>query len=255
MSNYDPFASSNYRHLNLLDGRWVASDLAKEAGGINLYCFVANNPSTYSDVFGLISITLDDAKLAPEKISPDLKVKGHFIAGRSGYGYADYSEHKIACTNSCKNENGHKSYKIESCKVSAKAVIVLRNDFSKNILRGLYGHEQRHIKARIAQVNKEILEPISAMKSDYGTDQKAFNEAYNKITFSFTTKLRKILSNTGKDMHGKDGHPNTYSLYPPLPGSVWGEPPDKGDLYPKVNEPYKWEEIADVKDGGSNESK
>lgn len=45
-----------------------------------------------------------------------------------------------------------------------------------------------------------------------------------------------------------EGHPNKDALYPPLPGSVLGEPPGEGDLYPKLPKPFKWEEIGEEKE-------
>jgi RHS repeat-associated protein len=43
----------NYRHLNLLDGRWVNRDLFEEQGGINTFGFAENNAIHYSDKLGL----------------------------------------------------------------------------------------------------------------------------------------------------------------------------------------------------------
>jgi RHS repeat-associated protein len=43
----------NYRHLNLLDGRWVNRDPIEEDGGVNLYGMVGNSPMLWIDFGGL----------------------------------------------------------------------------------------------------------------------------------------------------------------------------------------------------------
>jgi RHS repeat-associated protein len=43
----------NYRHLNMLDGRWVNRDLIQERGGLNLYGFVGNRSMRKNDKRGL----------------------------------------------------------------------------------------------------------------------------------------------------------------------------------------------------------
>ena len=43
----------NYRHYVPSLGRWLSRDLIEEQGGLNLYCFVSNNPIIYTDKQGL----------------------------------------------------------------------------------------------------------------------------------------------------------------------------------------------------------
>jgi RHS repeat-associated protein len=43
----------NYRHLNLLDGRWVNRDPIEERGGVNCFAFSRNKMQCSSDILGL----------------------------------------------------------------------------------------------------------------------------------------------------------------------------------------------------------
>lgn len=45
----------NYRHYNPKDGRWLSPDPKQEEGGVNLYAFCANNPTSRIDNLGLDS--------------------------------------------------------------------------------------------------------------------------------------------------------------------------------------------------------
>jgi RHS repeat-associated protein len=47
----------NYRHLNVLDGRWVSRDPIEERGGINVFVFVGNRPSHRVDMLGQLTWT------------------------------------------------------------------------------------------------------------------------------------------------------------------------------------------------------
>jgi len=46
----------NYRHLNVLDGRWVSRDPIEENGGVNVFGFVFNNPLEWFDGIGLDAV-------------------------------------------------------------------------------------------------------------------------------------------------------------------------------------------------------
>jgi len=46
-----------YRYYDPLAGRWLNRDPLQEAGGLNLYAYVANAPGTYMDPFGLCGTT------------------------------------------------------------------------------------------------------------------------------------------------------------------------------------------------------
>lgn len=48
-----------YRHYSPVLGRWLNRDPIGEEGGFNLYGFVQNNPTTYSDLFGLALYAFD----------------------------------------------------------------------------------------------------------------------------------------------------------------------------------------------------
>jgi RHS repeat-associated protein len=50
----------NYRHLNLLDGRWVSRDPIEEKGGYNLFIFVNNNSVVRVDILGQMPTTWID---------------------------------------------------------------------------------------------------------------------------------------------------------------------------------------------------
>ncbi len=43
----------NYRHYSPTTARWLSRDPIEEIGGLNLYCFVSNNPIIYADKQGL----------------------------------------------------------------------------------------------------------------------------------------------------------------------------------------------------------
>lgn len=45
----------NYRHYNPKDGRWLSPDPKQEEGGVNLYAFCTNNPTSRIDNLGLDS--------------------------------------------------------------------------------------------------------------------------------------------------------------------------------------------------------
>ncbi len=53
-----------YRAYDWLTGRWLSRDPIAEAGGINLYGYVSNNPTNRRDLFGLQ--TLNQSPLDPE---------------------------------------------------------------------------------------------------------------------------------------------------------------------------------------------
>ena len=50
----------NFRHYNTLIGRWVNRDLVEELGGVNIYCFVYNDPLIRWDYIGLLDSDLQD---------------------------------------------------------------------------------------------------------------------------------------------------------------------------------------------------
>jgi len=60
----------NYRHLNLLDGRWVNRDPIEEEGGVNLYELVANSPLGVLDCLGGIPIDLPPSIGGPKPGMP-----------------------------------------------------------------------------------------------------------------------------------------------------------------------------------------
>ena len=43
----------NFRHYMQQDGRWLSRDLIEEMGGAGLYCFLANNSTSFNDILGL----------------------------------------------------------------------------------------------------------------------------------------------------------------------------------------------------------
>jgi len=48
-----------YRYYSPVLGRWLNRDPIQEQGGLNFYGFVGNNPTTYSDLFGLALYAFD----------------------------------------------------------------------------------------------------------------------------------------------------------------------------------------------------
>ena len=71
----------NYRHYNSGDGRWVKFDAVGELGGINLFCFLYNNPIADVDVLGL--------RLKPEK---DGRVRRYYEQVSKGVGKSSFRE-------------------------------------------------------------------------------------------------------------------------------------------------------------------
>ena len=52
---YDPelgLVYYNYRHYSPITARWLSRDPIEEMGGLNLYCFVKNNPIVFFDLIG-----------------------------------------------------------------------------------------------------------------------------------------------------------------------------------------------------------
>jgi len=74
-----------FRYYNASTGRWPNRDPIEEAGGVNLYGFVKNNPVSFWDRLGLY--TLGDAK-------DSLKAQGVAPADK-GYIYDSYSDTQI----------------------------------------------------------------------------------------------------------------------------------------------------------------
>ena len=57
---YDPeldLVYYNYRHYSPTTARWLSRDPIEEQGGLNLYCFVKNNPVFFDDIYGMLSIS------------------------------------------------------------------------------------------------------------------------------------------------------------------------------------------------------
>jgi len=48
-----------YRYYNPIDGRWINRDPSEEQGGLNLYCFVQNQPVNLIDLFGMVATVPD----------------------------------------------------------------------------------------------------------------------------------------------------------------------------------------------------
>ena len=53
LDNESGLANYGYRYASPYLGTWMSKDPATEAGGVNLYAFVANNPVNRNDPFGL----------------------------------------------------------------------------------------------------------------------------------------------------------------------------------------------------------
>jgi RHS repeat-associated protein len=243
----------NYRLLNLLDGRWFGRDLVKELGGVNLYGFVHNDPLISSDLVGLLYVEIDnnepERQMDPEKIAPKLALAQEVIldAGGDSLGSSGFTRVEFDPKKDCIDyPDGSKGYIIYPIKIRGTAHINIRNDLPHNIQRGVYGHEQRHIRARLAQVSKEVVQPIRDIIQDNHASEANRNKLIEELRATYIPILTRILLSK-TNIHSSDGHPNQTSLYPPLPGSVWGDPPSKGDLYPPFP-PYIWEQIEENKE-------
>ena len=47
----------NYRHYNVVDGRWLCRDILQELGSLSLYLYVANGAINQADLLGLVSLS------------------------------------------------------------------------------------------------------------------------------------------------------------------------------------------------------
>ena len=246
----------NYRHLSTLDGRWVNRDLIGERGGMNVYLIARNRILTSYDILGTKEVVPYKEVIkkfdAPTSIDPDMTSHEIMLKqGASGHTYYTYS--KVKCDCECRTIGKNTKY-LPRCTIVIKAKICLDSSYSKNILRGIYGHEQRHILATYDEVEEKVVKALKARVIALGTFEAKHGQLCNDRAKLLEIKPGqlleiengndggKILNKRGakNDQHGKDGHPLADTLYDPLPNSVWGEPPDEGDLHPKPPHPFKW---------------
>jgi RHS repeat-associated protein len=114
-------ALAPYRAYDAEIGRWLSRDPIEEAGGINLYAYVGNNPVDYVDALGLYGIAPDvgqaiDALLTPFEASIDFgqpyldqQIATHFDSRSSPYhGWANQDKY-FHCRANCEAAQRGKS--------------------------------------------------------------------------------------------------------------------------------------------------
>jgi RHS repeat-associated protein len=245
----------NYRHLNLLDGRWVNRDPINNWIVLNLYFHSDNNSLGNLDVLGLLIV--DDSNYPdPKKIKPLFRDNVFFSSPRLRntvgtpslcvvrYTAGVNTVKKVTCSCTCDRKTKKSTIK---CKVGWGAEIILNEeslgwkkkpDTSKNVkgvpsekMKGAYGHEQLHIQARNDEILLKVIAPLKGERSEWGilsTENRKCIENAEKYSKDYSKILREILSDANtEDPHGKNGHPEANTLYPPLAGSVWPEKEDE----------------------------
>jgi RHS repeat-associated protein len=95
-----------YRYLDTQLGRWLSRDPIGEYGGLNLYGFVQNRPSSQHDIFGLglLIHTCETATKAISKLIEEWKSHGYFLAAALFQRFLDNDNSNFTCTDEHKEE-------------------------------------------------------------------------------------------------------------------------------------------------------
>ena len=210
----------NYRYYDPASGRWITRDFIEEAGGVNLYAFVANQPNMKVDLLGLkpkeggkaVKIKFEEPD--PAKIAPE-----YSGGGASG----TTRDHSFSCKCECEGEGKKKEWIIVCTATYTPVITIARNqpqlgsvvNGEEVTLAGIYGHEQRHVKSRTKKINK-ILDEAKKDKYTFKRGQKnACNEKAKVVKDTYGKKIDDMFDENDHTTGGPgDGVP-----YPPLPGS------------------------------------
>ncbi len=226
----------------MLDGRWVNRDPIAEAGEINIYLMALNNLLLFCDKWGTARVKKDftpPQNIVPTFVSHEIMMK----FGSDAYGKVEYDA-TVECDCECLCDNTKKTVYKPKCTITIKPKILIDKSREHNIQRGLYGHEQRHIRATFNEVEKVVVadleKKLNGMKT-YTNEEECNRAAGDKEIFPRSKLNADILNKRGgADIHGKKGHPVNYVLYEPLLDSAWGDIDEYNDTYPQVPDPFKW---------------
>ena len=205
-----------YRWYDPLTGRWHSKDPLEEDGGVNLYGFVGNDGVGVIDVLGLVPVkkTIQEANRTEAKW------------GERGVD-PFHGDNKDA--------PGHNRFKaLVSCICDGNPAKITCNAFAKGIIRlnptahpktkdgkpetfgRVYGHEQRHIKAKISAV-KRVLSDLEAERGI-----PASNILADFLTKDYQSRIDRAVDFASDHDRGgdpKDERPQDMQGYDPLPGS------------------------------------
>ena len=224
----------NYRHYNPTDGRWINRDPIAEQGGINLYAFVANRLMSIIDIRGKTPIDATLRKLIePQNVVP--YVYNYRLEGSITTIFAD-----IKCC--CIPLYGNPPKFGIACRLVFDAVMDISLDqafqegkLTLEGLKGLFGHEQQHMKNAINFMQKEADKLLSQNIPDFlNRDQAAAFAA--RVTSDYQRVIGAYLKN---DQNHLLELKNQQSV-PPMPNSVFLSPPRDTTLPDSPNNPRSW---------------
>jgi RHS repeat-associated protein len=171
------FPYYGYRQLNPLTGRWVSRDPIEENGGVNLYGFVGNNSVKFVDYLGFKEVPVKVDYFPPQVESGEgvnylWWINDPEVPGRKSG--ATYPTGEVKCepylnrSDPKTNNQGRTrdcNYYAIKCSVTFTAEIILwTGETDKNgngvPMKGVAGHEQRHVKSRIWRVKKFVVDPL-----------------------------------------------------------------------------------------------
>jgi RHS repeat-associated protein len=175
------FPYYGYRQLNPLTGRWVSRDPIEEAGGVNLYGFLWNNSVKFVDYLGFKEVPVKVDYFPPQVESGEgvnylWWINDPEVPGRKSG--TTYPTSEVKCEpylnrQETKTSNQGKTrdcnYYAIKCAVTFTAEIVIwtgETDKSGNgvPMKGVAGHEQRHVKSRVWRVKKFVVDALEKEK-------------------------------------------------------------------------------------------
>jgi hypothetical protein len=143
-------------------GRWTNRDPSEERGGRNLSLFVLNAPTRWIDSLGLTAVHVD---IEPPSAKAEPTYENWPNFPRVGGGSLYTAVEGVRCSCVCEDPARPTSWQRIVCSISWKAEVFINKSLDPSLRsrwtpRGIYGHEQKHLKSMEGVVDAKVAMPL-----------------------------------------------------------------------------------------------